>query len=254
MNEACTLWPGYRALPSPQLQSQWLRSLQDHLSDFDHRGLVQVCATWEKWCGWCGVNSGNVAAPNVMQVSAFVRTHTKTRAGAVALRNRLRFLENHLGVQLHATNVAVKQVLHAQSSAPKEVVVLAPRDVLSLWCWANSCNTLVSFFAKFCLVMVLGSIRFRHAQRSVIVELTEHGAVFEAHRGKARQGGFAAPPFRWYVARFTFCEKKLDVLASFAKDWKTVAGSCSYLMPGIRGATLLQATEWLGTDMSSGQF
>ena len=255
VNSASSLWDTYCSFPSSQLQKQWLASLRDHMADFDHRGLTQVSNTWSKWCEWCNANGRNLARPNALDISGFVKACSRARSSAVSVKNKLRFLEIHLGFRLCTTDVAVRQIVQALPTKSKDRPVLSPRDVLTVWCWARSKNKIVSFFAKFCLLMIFGSVRFRHAQRSTFLAMTSEGAIFEAYRGKSRQADSAALPFHWYVPLLRFCENKMgNVLAKFVEEWKSVAGSSSYLMPGVAGNSLFQASEWTHGDMSAGQF
>ena len=253
-NQASTLWTMYRSLPTSLLQGQWLKSLQDHLADFDYHGLQQVVGTWEKWSKWCGSNGASLFAPDPVTMSSFIRASASTASGATSLRNKLRFLEIHLGLRLHVADVAVRRALRDKTAAPRVRSVVTPRGFLTMWCLATSKNKVVAYFAKFCLIMALGSPRFRHAQRSTLLEVKAAGLVFSASRGKVRKDGCAAPAFNWYVPHLNFCKSKLNLLSAFAAEWRALAGTCSYLMPGIKGTLLLEASEFTGSDMAPSQF
>ena len=80
-NQASTLWTTYRSLPTSLLQGQWLKSLQDHLADFDYHGLQQVVGTWEKWSKWCGSNGASLFAPDPVTMSSFIRASASTASG-----------------------------------------------------------------------------------------------------------------------------------------------------------------------------
>ena len=60
-------------------------------------------------------------------------------------------------------------------------------------------NLVAAFVGLAAIVIVRGGIRFEHSRRSRLLELNSRGAWFQCEKGKAREGGRPAPPFKFFV-------------------------------------------------------
>ena len=125
------------------------------------------------------------------------------------------------------------------------------------WVMANltalSCQGrgIVSELAAMTVIFLGGCVRFAHAQRSKLVEVTDTALVFFCGMGKVRKNG-VRPPFHWPVPRVWF---GVDVGGRLAPFWTelrkrlevTEALEFPYLVPDIackKGAPLDGGTNW----------
>ena len=106
----------------------------------------------------------------------------------------LRWLEKHIGIPFHTEDVQVVDISRVPGSHEAEQVTPMKYAV---WNWIEkqtmSSNDFVSMLACTWCVLVLGVLRFAHAQRSRITALTPVAIHMSATRGKRRQQGRTRP-------------------------------------------------------------
>ena len=153
---------------------------------------------WRRWAlgrtPWC--------RPAAAQVAAFLQSLAESRpTAAVCVSRNLRWCAKVLRLELELDHPLVTPWTKNRSSAPtRQATPHAIKELAHLEHLSQSANRVLAYFASAAVVMILGTVRFAHAQRSSLSESTPSLLVFWCMKGKRRIGA-ARPGFQWVVPR-----------------------------------------------------
>ena len=125
-------------------------------------------------------NSLPLHPTNAVFVSDFLKASCRGRSGPAGLRNKLRFLEFHLGLNFscQASDLYPFAVASRMTQLPVPTLTRSHPE---------TCLLCGDGFARVVLAMCLGSVRFRHLRRMRLVELRKDGLVFQAYSPRLRR-------------------------------------------------------------------
>ena len=166
--------------------------------------LRSVKTHWLKWLQWARDLHCSPFEPPAAMVALWLRG-LRARGSSVpnAAWGALRWLEDNIGASLCARHpTVVKQSL---VSVVHELQQATPLPVIA-WMFLEHClassNKFIVWLSAFWWILLLGVLRFAHAQRSYIVKLSDVGIIGWCALGKSKKAG-RRRPFYWGAARFT---------------------------------------------------
>ena len=117
-----------------------------------------------------------------------------------SVRGGLAFLRAHLEMPFPTDDVDVRSAGNdAPTRSKGQAIPASPSDLEAMGRMARSSNMVVAFVGLASIVIVRGGIRFEHSRRSRLLEVDASGAWFQCDKGKSREGGRPAPPFKFFV-------------------------------------------------------
>ena len=227
--------------------------------------LAGRLATWRRWEAWVfdqpyGLG-GSAFRPSDLLMGKYLSQVDK--GGPTAASQAwagLRWWATRLGLDLQLESTLVHDFkLKQQGHTTRQAEVLPLTAVARLREAAEMKGT-VGAFASIALLLAGGCIRFIHAQRSELIEVTEDLVIFRCLKGKRRRHGIREG-FRWATPR---CWRPGgDTLAKavvLIKDVATKAknyGEKPFLVPDLatgQGHSISPDDAWLPRPMTYSRF
>ena len=165
--------------------------------------LSSRLAAWRRWESWMGVHEPELSPFNPGDV-AMGRYLLQVDKGGPTAANQawaaMRWWEQKLGLELSLNSPLVSDFrMKKQGHTTKQAEVIPLAAIGQLRTEAE-CRDVRGVFASLMLVIAGGCIRFKHVQRSQLVEVTEDLLIFRCFMGKRRQQG-TREAFRWASPR-----------------------------------------------------
>ena len=246
------------------------------LLQFSDKSLKAHISGWRRWVKWCDKkradkDSGSVdeVAPSRLQVSSFlqeVRSNGPTAAKGVIAN--FAWFEEHIGVPFNteAPQLASfwcrahdvqpsKKRKTGQAEVPPPSVYHRIATAISTKVVKdqNPSNNATMVFLAMVLIMIVGCVRYAHAQLSTLTKVTNRFMVFRCSEGKRKVDG-VQEPFNWACPRIIW--PGVD-LWKMIQPLITQIPNCNYLFPdlAVSGWTGLSAsTSWIDRPMPYEKF
>ena len=196
------LWSSYAALCG-DLRSQHESMAKESWSDLPKTSLRGTLSILSRWKSWAVQRRIPWRAPQPTHIALWLRA-LQSRGPTVAngAFHSLRWAETHLGFRAHTACVQVKaQGTVRAAHRERQATPLSIRVWMFFERAASSTNDFVAMLSLIWLLLIAGTVRFAHVQRSRIERLGDRMLVGCASRGKKRCQG-KRRPFQWSVPRF----------------------------------------------------
>ncbi|CAE7236638.1 ppsA, partial [Symbiodinium microadriaticum] len=169
----------------------------------DHVG--GICAGLKRWLRFAGPQGFDVVRPHARELAAFLRQVSfGGPTAASSLFQMFKWLRTHLGVPFDIEHFLVKPYrLHAPGHVQKQREELQPWEFANMLICAASLTGCPRALASFCILAAAVCVRFRHLQRSTLVQ--DHGdwLEFKCSMGKSKKQG-VRPPYHWALPEVCF--------------------------------------------------
>ena len=174
----------------------------------DHVG--GICAGLKRWLRFAGPQGFDVVRPHARELAAFLRQVSfGGPTAASSLFQMFKWLRTHLGVPFDIEHFLVKPYrLHAPGHVQKQREELQPWEFANMLICAASLTGCPRALASFCILAAAVCVRFRHLQRSTLVQ--DHGdwLEFKCSMGKSKKQG-VRPPYHWALPEVCFEDFRL---------------------------------------------
>ena len=265
------------------LRHEYSKLLKERLLSFSNEALRACNAALRRWCKWCTHTSPPLPAfpPVPVHVALFLQAVSEGSATAMVVKRRknaggggaaegvragLRIAQLHLGFNFGLSEEEVATAGLAQAVAAQfpdnEAAALRPRDIVSLVRLSACGNWIIEYLALAVLQVLLGAIRYGHAERSTVLEVHPTHVTWRCSQGKSRVAKRQAPPFNW-VAPVVQLRPSAnapvgsDITSKFLQLRAAIhPGNPALVVPALSppGASLDKATGFLQDPMPPSKF
>ena len=225
--------------------------------------LTSRLAAWRRWEAWMEVNEPKLSPfrPGDVAMGRFLLQVDK--GGPTAANQAwaaLRWWEQKLGLELSLNTPLVADFrLKKQGHTTKQAEVIPLTMIPQLRVDAE-CRDVRGVLASLMLVVAGGCIRFKHVQRSELVEVTEDLLIFRCFMGKRRQQG-TREAFRWASPRswapgHDTTRGAVELFQEIRKKAPRYA-EVPFLVPDIvttAGTAMAPGDKWMPRPMGYGKF
>ena len=185
---------------------------------------------------------------------------------AEGVRGGLRFAQLHLGFNFGLSEEEVATAGLAQAVAAQfpdnEAAALRPRDIVSLVRLSACGNWIIEYLALAVLQVLLGAIRYGHAERSTVLEVHPTHVTWRCSQGKSRVAKRQAPPLNWVAPVVQLRPSPdapvgSDITSKFLQLRAAIhPGNPALVVPALSppGASLDKATGFLQDPMPPSKF
>ncbi len=255
-----SLWRPIKKEEETDLKNLLLRPIRRYADSMPAR-----LAAWRRWETWVGNQDVNdPGAPFKPTDLLMGRYLTEVESGGPTAASQawagMKWWEDRLGLDLalrspFTQDFRLKQPGHTTKQAdvlPLELVTRLRETALS--------DDTRGTFASLLLLVAGGCVRFRHVQRSAVVEVTDELVVCRCAKGKRRQQGIREA-FRWATPRCW--APGADTLARAVRIVRDVAakaksyGDAPFLIPDLstsQGHSIEPGDVWLPRPMTYPRF
>ena len=225
--------------------------------------LSSRLAAWRRWEAWMETHEPELSPFRPGDV-AMGRYLLQVDKGGPTAANQawaaMRWWEQKMGLELSLGSPLVADFrLKRQGHTTKQAEVI-PLTVLQRLRTEAECRDVRGVFASLMLVIAGGCIRFKHVQRSELVEVTEELLVFRCFMGKRRQQG-TREAFRWASPRCW--APGHDTTRGAIELFKEVGAKAPnyskapFLVPDVlttQGTAMAPGDRWMPTPMGYEKF
>ena len=265
------------------LRHEYSKLLKERLLSFSIEALRACNAALRRWCKWCTHTSPPLPAfpPVPVHVALFLQAVSEGSAVAMVVKRRknaggggaaegvrggLRFAQLHLGFNFGLGEEEVATAGLAQAVAAQfqdnEAAALRPRDIVSLVRLSACGNWIIEYLALAVLQVLMGAIRYGHAERSTVLEVYPTHVTWRCSQGKSRVAMRQAPPFNWVapvvqLRPSTKTPVGSDITSKFLQLRAAIhPGNPALVVPALSppGASLDKATGFLQDPMPPSKF
>jgi hypothetical protein len=237
-----------------QYQTAWLGQFER----MDPKVLDTKVRTFRKWQAWSSSQT-NSFAPSAVAVASYLEAKREggpTAASGTA--HTLAWVSRRFGLNMcleHPMVQAKARLLPAHSPKPAEPHEL--REIVHLEVLMHSQNCFVRHVAGACWALAMGTLRFRHLQRSKLLKLTDRVIAVACNQDKKPKDE-AAPGYLWILPRggVAFEDSGHTFWAS-VQDAATITNiDADFLLFDLapRGCQPSEATAFLPQEMPYSRF
>ena len=240
------------------------------LVNFSTKSLKTHLAAWRRWTRWCNsrtTDPPDPVAPARLHVSTFLQSiRGNGPTAAMGVISGLQWFEEHIGTPFHtdapqlasfwsrAADVQPsKKRRSGQAEVPPPSVFHRLLIFLSLQRGVPAAVNTPSIFVALVLTVLIGCVRFAHAQVSRVNRVTARFILFRCEAGKRKVDG-VQEPFNWAVPRVL--APGID-LWHFLGPLYDLMPDCSFVFPDLmvgKWSGLGKDTRWVQQAMTYERF
>ena len=230
----------------------------EHVCSFSLQGLQQAISSWRRWVKHCEEKGNSPTKISKTLLAVWLKTCKK--GGRTAPRSALAALKKMcylVGIVIDADHGIVKgQTACAAANVEEPAVPLS----INTWAWLEqalqSPNMFTRSLALAWILMLNGTLRFAHLQRSMHISTRKGYMEFKAYAGKAKTEGMRKP-MSWTVPSITLTGVDLvEIVNKHMKDKGEVLSKADFWLPdfGPSRVNLANVKTLEGRPMSISRF
>ncbi|CAE8627868.1 unnamed protein product [Polarella glacialis] len=223
-------------------------------------GLRAALGTFKRWTKWCVLKEVPPFKPTAVQMASFLRQVSHGGPCAtVGVARSLGWLSRTLKVDFALERDLVIPWGKVQKfHTPRQVTPFQLKVAIHLETIVSCDNLFVAQVAAGALVIILGTVRYRHIQRSMLLPSSAHMLRGVCSQGKARIGGMR-PGFAWLMPLVGFTGVRVgEHVCRIIQQVHTLLGSegATYLLCdfGPRGKDVMSADCFNNCALSYAKF